>query len=521
MAKKVKTIPATLDLFKQEPILKVKKRKTAGYARVSTFSEEQATSYESQMDYYKNYIENRPDWEFVGMYSDEGISATNTKRRDGFRQMIQDALEGKIDLIITKSVSRFARNTVDSLQTVRRLKDKGVEVYFEKENIWTLDAKGELLITIMSSLAQEESRSISENTTWGRRKQFASGKGSIAFSRFLGYDKDFRINEEEAKTVKLIYKLYISGYSAYAISKELMKRGLKTATGLTKWHSSTILSILRNEKYKGDALWQKSYITDFLQKKSKINEGEIPQYYVEEHHAPIVSPEEFDFVQAEMNRRKKENKAHGSSIFSHKIKCGNCGAWYSPVVWHSNDRFKRKIYRCVDKYKTKGEPCKSPHFTEEEIKRIFLKALNSFVKIKKDVRLEVQSMIEMFCTTATLEIEKNNAEDELENLSKKMYSMIKKNAKIAQNQEEYLEIEASVRNEYIKLNNRIKELEENIMERNNRKVVLENFIKSLDYLDGEITEFSEELWVGLLDYIIIKDKSHCTVVFKGGSKLDV
>lgn len=200
MAKKVKTIPATLDLFKQEPILKVKKRKTAGYARVSTFSEEQATSYESQMDYYKNYIENRPDWEFVGMYSDEGISATNTKRRDGFRQMIQDALEGKIDLIITKSVSRFARNTVDSLQTVRRLKDKGVEVYFEKENIWTLDAKGELLITIMSSLAQEESRSISENTTWGRRKQFASGKGSIAFSRFLGYDKDFRINEEEAKS---------------------------------------------------------------------------------------------------------------------------------------------------------------------------------------------------------------------------------------------------------------------------------------------------------------------------------
>ena len=263
---------------------------------------------------------------------DEGISATNTKRRDGFKQMITDALEGKIDLIITKSVSRLARNTVDSIQTARKLKDKGVEVYFEKENIWTLDAKGELLITIMSSLAQEESRSISENTTWGRRKQFASGKGSIAFGRFLGYDKDFRINEEEAKTVKLIYKLYISGYSAYAISKELMKRGLKTATGLSKWHSSTVLSILRNEKYKGDALWQKSYITNFLQKKSKINEGEIPQYYVEEHHAPIVSPEEFDFVQAEMNRRKKENKAHGSSIFSHKIKCGKCGDWYGRVV---------------------------------------------------------------------------------------------------------------------------------------------------------------------------------------------
>ena len=164
MAKKVTAIPATKNRFTSVPVTEVKKRKTAGYARVSTDREEQATSYEAQMDYYKNYISSRPDWEFVGMYSDEGISATNTKHRAGFNQMIEDALAGKIDLIITKSVSRFARNTVDSLQNVRKLKERGVEIYFEKENIWTLDAKGELLITIMSSLAQEESRSISENT---------------------------------------------------------------------------------------------------------------------------------------------------------------------------------------------------------------------------------------------------------------------------------------------------------------------------------------------------------------------
>ena len=147
---------------------------------------------------FNRSIENREDWECVGMYSDEGISATNTKKRDGFKQMIEDVLAGKSDLIITKSVSRFARNTVDSLSTIRKLKEKGVEVYFEKENIWTLDAKGEMLLTIMSSLAQEESRSISENTTWGKRKQFADGKGAVAYSRFLGYDKDFEINEEEA-----------------------------------------------------------------------------------------------------------------------------------------------------------------------------------------------------------------------------------------------------------------------------------------------------------------------------------
>ncbi|WP_287779062.1 recombinase family protein, partial [Blautia sp.] len=243
---------------------------------------EQATSYEAQMTYYKTYIEGHEDWEFVGMYSDEGITATNTKKRDGFNQMVEDALDGKIDLIITKSVSRFARNTVDSLTTIRKLKDKGIEVYFEKENIWTLDAKGELMITIMSSLAQEESRSISENTTWGKRKQYADGKGSVAFSWFLGYDKDFKINEEQAATVRLIYRLFISGLSFYAITKEMESRGIKSPSGKDRWHISTVKSILTNEKYRGDALLQTQYTTDFLQKKRKTNNGEIPQYYVEE-----------------------------------------------------------------------------------------------------------------------------------------------------------------------------------------------------------------------------------------------
>ena len=250
------------------------------------------------MTYYKTYIEGHEDWEFVGMYSDEGITATNTKKRDGFNQMVEDALDGKIDLIITKSVSRFARNTVDSLTTIRKLKEKGIEVYFEKENIWTLDAKGELMITIMSSLAQEESRSISENTTWGKRKQFADGKGSVAFSWFLGYDKDFKINEEQAATVRLIYRLFISGLSFYAITKELESRGIKSPSGKDRWHISTVKSILTNEKYRGDALLQKQYTTDFLQKKRKTNNGEIPQYYVEEHHEAIIPPAQFDFVQA-------------------------------------------------------------------------------------------------------------------------------------------------------------------------------------------------------------------------------
>ena len=185
----VRTIPATVDRFTAEPINSRTKRKVAAYARVSTDMEEQLTSYEAQVDYYTSYIKSREDWDFVNVYTDEGITGTSTKHREGFKQMVRDALDGKIDLIITKSVSRFARNTVDSLTTIRQLKERGVECYFEKENIWTFDGKGELLLTIMSSIAQEEARSISENCTWGQRKRFADGNVSIPFRSVLGFDR--------------------------------------------------------------------------------------------------------------------------------------------------------------------------------------------------------------------------------------------------------------------------------------------------------------------------------------------
>ncbi len=333
MAKKVTTIPATLDLMTARPIVNQENRKVAGYARVSTDKDEQVGSYEAQMDYYTAYISARPDWEFVGMYSDEGISATNTAHRSGFNRMVQDALDGKIDLIIAKSVSRFARNTVDSLSTIRKLKEAGTEVFFEKENIWTFDAKGELLITIMSSHAQEESRSISENTTWGRRKSFADGKASVAYSSFLGYGEGFKAIEEEAETVRMIYGLYLRGMSIGSIGKRLEELEIPAPCGGKRWHESTLKHILTNEKYKGDALLQKTFSVDFLSKKRVPNRGEIPQYYVEGHH---ISPEAFSQVQAEMKRRR-DKPFVGSSVFSGKIVCGECGAYYGCRTWHSTD----------------------------------------------------------------------------------------------------------------------------------------------------------------------------------------
>ena len=347
---KITMIPATMNPITRMPSTVIRKKRVAGYARVSTDSEEQFTSYEAQIDYYTQYILGHSDWEFVKVYTDEGISGTNIKKREGFNNMIDDALAGKIDLIVTKSVSRFARNTVDSLVTVRRLKEKGVEVYFEKENIYTLDSKGELLITIMSSLAQEESRSLSENVTWGQRKAFSDGKLRLPYSRFLGYCKGPdglpQIVPEQAEIVKRIYRLFIGGMTTFAVAKQLTAEGIPTPGGKQNWQPSTIESILRNEKYKGDALLQKEFTVDFLTKIKKKNEGEVPQYYVENSHPAIVTPEEWDAAQNELDRRKiLGRKYSGTGIFASRLVCADCGEYFGAKTWHSNDKYRKLVWR--------------------------------------------------------------------------------------------------------------------------------------------------------------------------------
>lgn len=289
------------------PGSKTPRRRVAAYARVSTEKDEQFSSYEAQIDYYRKLIKSRPDWKLVRIYTDEGITGTNVKQRTGFKRMVKCALAGKIDLIVTKSVSRFARNTVDSLVTIRKLKEAGCEVFFEKENIYTMDSKGELLITIMSSIAQEESRSISENVTWGIRRRMAKGLVTVPFSHFLGYgrgpDGDLIIEEEGAATVRRIYERFLRGDTPYMIAKELTQDGVPTPAGKALWYASTVTSILQNEKYKGDALLQKTYVADFLTKEKRINKGERTQYFISGHHEAIISPAVFDRVQQEMKRR--------------------------------------------------------------------------------------------------------------------------------------------------------------------------------------------------------------------------
>ena len=276
------------------------RRRTAAYARVSTEKDEQLGSYEAQISYYTEYIKSREDLELVGIYTDAGISAVNTKRRDGFNQMVEDALDGKLDLILTKSVSRFARNTVDSLTTIRKLKEKGVEVFFEKEGIWTFDGNGELLITIMSSLAQEESRNISENVRWSNTKRMQDGKFSLPWSSVLGYEKGAdglpKIVTEEAETVRLIYQLFMGGMTYYHIAKHLTNAGIPTPTGKKVWKYMSVVNILKNELYSGSKLLQKSFSTDYLTKTRKQNNGELPKFYIENSHEAIILPDEWATV---------------------------------------------------------------------------------------------------------------------------------------------------------------------------------------------------------------------------------
>lgn len=518
----VQKIPATVRNFKAKSLDTHQKRRVAGYARVSTDHDDQVTSYKAQVDYYTHYIKGRDDWEFVGIYTDEGISATNTRHRDGFKRMVKDALDGKIDLIVTKSVSRFARNTVDSLTTVRKLKDKGIEIYFEKENIWTLDAKGELLITIMSSLAQEESRSISENVTWGHRKRFADGKVSVGFSHFLGYDRgpdgNLVVNKEQAKTVKLIYRLFLDGYTFHSIAKELTVRGLETPTGKKHWYQGTVKSILTNEKYKGDALLQKRFTVNFLTKETKENEGEVPQYYVENNHEAIISPQVFDWVQEEIKRRCEGRKRYsGVSIFSSKIKCGQCGGWYGAKVWHSTDKYRRTIYRCNDKFRSH---CTTPHLTEDEIKAIFVKAVNQLISNKDEIIRNITLLKEQLTDKEALEKERDRISTDLNLLADKVQQLIVENARVAQNQDDYDRNYNELVSRYEAAKKQYDKVCEAIQYRKVRSRQIDNFIKELRE-QKLIEKFDERLWGSLVDFITVYSKDDIWVTFKDGTEIKV
>lgn len=519
----VRKIPATRSRYTAAPIGTVARRKVAGYARVSTDKDEQFTSYEAQVDYYTRYIKEHDGWDFVGVYTNEGITGTSTKRREGFKAMVADALEGKIDLIVTKSVSRFARNTVDSLTTIRELKEHGCECYFEKENIWTFDSKGELLITIMSSLAQEESRSISENCTWGQRKRFADGKVTVPFSRFLGYERgedgNLVVNEEQAKVVRRIYALFLKGKTPYGIAKELTADGVPTPSGKATWSATSVKSILSNEKYKGDALLQKSYIEDFLTKKQVPNMGEIPQYYVEGNHEAIIEPEVFDMVQRELEGRCPGRDRHsGVRLFSGKVRCGQCGSTFGSKTWHSNSAYRRVVWQCNRKYE--GERCSTGHVTDEQLQAAFLAAANRLISQRDTVRADFEAVRDTLYGTSELEGQREVATAEVELEASLIDQAIGDNARIAQDQDVYQRRYDALAARYDEAKAALDAIEEELERKRRVRDAIQAFLDSLEKQPARMEAFDEEAFCALADHLTVHEDGRLTVTFRNGAEVE-
>lgn len=385
--KNITVIPARKRVGSTAAKEKIKKLRVAAYCRVSTETEEQNLSYEVQVAHYTEFIKKNTEWEFAGIFADDGISGTNTKKREEFNRMIDECMEGNIDLVITKSISRFARNTLDCLKYIRQLKEKNIAVYFEKENINTMDAKGEVLLTIMASLAQQESQSLSQNVKLGLQYRYQQGKVQVNHNRFMGYTKDEEGNliivPEEAEIIKRIYREYLEGKSLAGIGRDLEKEGILTAAGKPKWRSETIKKILMNEKYIGDALLQKTFTVDFLTKKRVKNEGHVPQYYVENSHEAIIPKELFLQAQEELHRRNniytgtdKSKRLYSSKYALSTITfCGDCGDIYRRVYWNIHGR-KEFVWRCVTRIEQGPEICKNRTVKEGELYDSVMTAIN-------------------------------------------------------------------------------------------------------------------------------------------------
>ncbi|HCT9181005.1 TPA: recombinase family protein [Corynebacterium aurimucosum] len=516
MAKTVTHILATKHLHqaKARPGT-LRKRRVAAYARVSTDTDEQASSCEAQISYYTTHIRSREDWVFAGMYSDEGISGTSTKHREGFQRMIADALGGKIDLILTKRVSRFARNTVDSLTTVRQLKDAGVEVYFEKENIYTFDSKGELLITIMSSLAQEESRSISENVTWGHRRRFAEGKALISYKNLLGYTKnsdgDLVIDETEAPIVRRIYANYLARHTPSQIATDLTRDEVPTPQGKQVWSVSTINSILRNEKYKGDVLIQKTFTIDFLTKKTKKNEGEVPQYYVSGHHEPIIDPAVWERVQQEI-RHRSGHYVSRPHPFTKMIYCAQCGGVFGRKTWHAGTKYSRRIWRCNNKYSTGHAPCATPHVTDTDIREAFVAALAARIDAHAGARAAFELLEQTAFNTSDLEVQRDHATQQLHEVTVLIDQLLLTAAHTPIDPDEYDRRYAELEARYTTAATRHADLDTQISD---KKAKLEHARAICDFIDtNPPLAYSDDAWALLVERATVAEDGTITLCFK-------
>lgn len=438
--KKVLTIlPKTKAAMSEAPL--GARLKVCAYCRVSSASSEQMDSYENQVAYYTGYIQQKTEWEFAGIYADGGVTGTKKAGRTEFNRMIRDAQDGRIDLIITKSISRFVRNTADCLETVRYLKELGVAVFFERENINTLSAESELLMTVLASIAQEESRSTSENIKWAYQKKFEKGKVVVISSRFLGYDLDensqLQVNPTEARIVKLIFREYIAGKGTEAIADLLTAMNIRTVTGSLKWQASVVRGILTNEKYCGDLVQQKTYTENYLTHRKKKNNGELPMYRVQNNHEAIIVRENFDLVQRLMAERAAKygnlpgdrDKYLNRYSFSGKLVCEHCGANFIRRTWNSSGPTKQIVWQCGTYIKEGKAACSMKAVDDITLKAVFVRAFNKLYKNKDTVLKRFLDNVEK-----GLRVEFSGGQDHklvlaIDRISEQMKALIRKQIK--------------------------------------------------------------------------------------------
>ena len=519
IAKNITVIPARRAVGTQNTTKETKKVRVAAYCRVSTEFEEQESSYDVQVEHYTTYINSNPEWELVEVYADDGISGTNTKKRDEFNRMIEDCKAGKIDMILTKSISRFSRNTVDCLRYTRELKTLNIAVFFEKENINTLDAKGEVLMTIMAALAQQESESLSANVRLGIEFRNQQGKVQVNHNRFLGYTKDENgkliIVQKEADIVKRIYAEYMDGASFLQIKRGLEADGILNGAGNAKWYESNIKQILTNEKYIGDALLQKTYTVNTLEKKRVSNNGIVPKYYVEGSHEAIIDKEVFLRVQAEIARRANLIKDGKKRIYSSKyalssiVLCGHCKDIFRRVIWDYHGS-KTVVWRCVSRVlkKSSGIDCPARTIRESELHRAVVTAVNDawykkdsiLPKLRDNIRevLEEETNIKI----ASVEAEIRKKQEELLNVGRDQEKIDKIGDAIIKLREEKQTLLTKAA------------MNKDIQER------IEDLASFLDEQVEEITEYSEVLVRRLIEKITVYDRM-MVVEFKSGLEIEV
>ena len=466
----------------------------------------------------------------AGIYADEGISGTNTKNRVQFNRMIEDCLAGKIDMVITKSISRFARNTVDCLNYVRQLKEKNIAIFFEKENINTLDGRGDFLITLLGSLAQEESSNLSRVTRMGIVYRFQEGKIMINHKWFLGYTKnengDLVIVPEQAEIVRRIFREYLEGKSAISIVKGLEKDKIRNGAGHLKWHDTNIYQILKNEKYTGDALLQKSYTIDFLTKKRVRNDGYVPKYFVENSHEGVISREEFSAVQAEMARRNnlrgysKTGKSEFSSKypFSGKLYCSHCGSKFNRQMWGVG-KYKKPVWRCVNHKMNGDDACPQKAIAELKMERAFVGAINQVLGGREAFLDRVFANIYESLDSIEHEFNEEQINKRLAEIQQEIMSMVRLNAKTGLDtgsyDKEYSQLTAELER-FRGLRQKLKDQEAQKVIRIQRVDELRQFVHEQE---TPLIRFDGELFRRLVEKVRVMSPVEVTFVFKTGAEV--